>query len=191
MGSPRAIVSAKATRGGTGASGVARYIAESKLDKKREGDRARSLFSDRFDDLTYRQANSLVSPDRDGPAKRDIIHLVISTTEEEYERLGEEEKERLDSLREIVREVAGEIEKELGVEKLHWFAGIHRNTDNPHVHLAIGRDAVSLKTLEATRIKHLPRNLLPHKKRQQDGLVNIQGKIFDQFTALLSRARPA
>ena len=70
MGSPRAIVSAKATRGGTGASGVARYIAESKLDKKREGDRARSLFSDRFDDLTYRQANCLVSPDQDGPLRR-------------------------------------------------------------------------------------------------------------------------
>jgi MobL relaxases len=186
MGSPRAIVSVKATRGGSGASGVARYIAESKVDKEREGDHSRPLFSEHHDGLTYRAANSLVSPDRDGPSKKDIIHMVISTTQEEYERLGASEEERLEALKEITRDTVKEIEKATNVEKLHWFAGIHRNTDNPHVHLAIGRDAVSRDTMRATRVEHLPRALLPHKEKSEDGQrFFVPGQIAERFVASL------
>jgi hypothetical protein len=58
----RAVVKVKPV-GGKGASRVARYIAESKLDPVREGPR-RPLFSDKYDDLndrTYRQANQYLS----------------------------------------------------------------------------------------------------------------------------------
>jgi hypothetical protein len=61
----RAVVKVKSV-GGKGASRVARYIAESKLDPVREGMR-RPLFSDKEDDLndrTYRQANQYLSGGR-------------------------------------------------------------------------------------------------------------------------------
>lgn len=177
------LVSAKATRGGSGSSGVARYIAQSKIDREREGDRARPLFNGWRDDLTYREANSLVSPDRGGPSKEDIIHLVISTYKDEYDRLGGTEEERLAALHELTRERVKEIAVATNVEELHWFAGIHRNTDNPHGHLAISRDAISRDTQLPTRIEHLPRELLPHKEAGIDGRKEfVQGKIAENFT---------
>jgi hypothetical protein len=67
----RAVVKVK-SMGGKGASRVARYIAESKLDPVREGKR-RPLFSDREDDLagdddrTYRKADQYLSGRRGAP----------------------------------------------------------------------------------------------------------------------------
>lgn len=187
MASPRAIVSVKATRGGSGTSGVARYIAQSKLDREREGTVARPLFSNTQDGMSYWVANKLISPDHGGPEKEDVIHLVISTTEEEFNRLGSNQEERLAALKEITRDTAREIEVATNVEQLHWFAGIHLNTDNPHVHMAIGRDAVSLETNETTRITHLPRTLLPHNEKTHDGVKDFtEGDIATRFVTSLN-----
>lgn len=187
MGSPRAIVSVKATRGGTGASGVGKYIAQSKLDQEREGTQARPLFSDSRDGLTYWAANKLISPDKGGPAKEDIIHLVISTTQEEFDRLGSTQEERLAALREITRDMAKEIEIATQAEELLWFAGIHLNTDNPHVHMAIGRDCIDAETGVPSRIENLPRSLLPHNEMSHDGQKEFtQGEIATRFITSLS-----
>ncbi|MFL6284595.1 MAG: hypothetical protein ACJ74Q_15725 [Pyrinomonadaceae bacterium] len=182
MAGTRAVVSVKATRGGTGSSGVARYIAESKRDQEREGKGSRPLFNEKEERLTYRGANKLLSPDKDGPAQRDIIHLVISPAKEEYERLGSTEEERMDAFRAATRETMKDVEKVLKVEELHWVAGIHRNTDQPHVHIAIGRDAVSSETSKVTRIVHIPRELLPHNEREKDGTARfVQGRMAERF----------
>ena len=165
----RVVVSVKSSKGGSGLSGAARYIAESKRDEQREGKDARPLFNGKENDLTYRAANQFVSPDKDGPEKRDIIHLVVSLEKEDYERLGATEEERFEGFRLVTRATMREVENTLQVEKLHWFAGIHRNTDNPHVHVAIGRDAVSRENSRVIRIEHLPRVLLPHNERTTEG----------------------
>lgn len=180
----RAVVSVKGSKGGSGLSGVARYIAESKRDEQREGKDARPLFNGKENDLTYRAANRLVSPDKDGPEKRDIIHLVVSLEKEDYERLGATEEERLEGFRLVTRETMKEVENTLEVEKLHWFAGIHRNTDNPHVHVAIGRDAVSRENSRVIRIEHLPRVLLPHNERTAEGEKTfVPGTMAEKFIA--------
>ena len=113
MAGMRAVVSVKATRGGSSSSGVARYIAESKRDEEREGKGARLLFNFKDERLTYRAANRLLSPDRDGPSQRDIIHLVISPAKGEYERLGSNEEERMAAFREATRETMKDVEKAL------------------------------------------------------------------------------
>lgn len=182
MPGTRAVVSVKATRGGTGSSGVARYIAESKLKEEREGKEARPLFNAKEEQLTYREANRLLSPDKNGPAKRDIIHLVISPANGEYERLGATEEDRLEAFRSAARETMKDVESVLKVEKLHWIAGVHRNTDQPHIHVAIGRDAVSAETSRVTRIEHLPRQLLPHNEREKDGTTRfVEGRMAEKF----------
>src|SRR5215210_5392095 len=180
----RAVVSVKGSKGGSGLSGVARYIAESKRDEQREGKDSRPLFNGKENDLTYRAANRLVSPDKDGPEKRDIIHLVVSLEKEDYERLGATEEERLEGFRLVTRETMKEVENTLKIEKLHWFAGIHRNTDNPHVHVAIGRDAVSRENSRVIRIEHLPRVLLPHNERTAEGEKQfVPGTMAEKFVA--------
>jgi hypothetical protein len=187
MAGMRAVVSVKATRGGTGASGVARYIAESKRDEGREGKGARPLFNFKDERLTYHAANMLLSPDRDGPSQRDVIHLVISPAEGEYERLGSTEEERVAAFREATRETMKDVEQVLKVENLHWVAGVHRNTDRPHVHVAVGRDAVSSDTSKDTRIIRIPRELLPHNERGQDGRARFApGRMAEKFVEEMS-----
>lgn len=171
-------------------SGVARYIAESKLDREREGERARPLFSDHNQELTYRAANRLISANREGPSKKDVIHLVISPAREEYERLGSNDEERMEALRNVTKGVVRETEKATNVEQLHWFAGIHRNTDNPHVHLVIGRDAISRETSRPTRIEHLPKELLSHKELGADGKRHfVEGRLVERVIAELEIAQ--
>lgn len=57
---------------------------------------------------------------------------------------------------------------------MSWFlkgagAGIHLNTDNPHVHLAISRQGIDRSTHEPKHIDHLPRTLLPHNEKNPEG----------------------
>ncbi len=183
MASVRSVVSLKATKAGSGLSGVARYITDSKLDREREGRESRPLFNGTRSDLTYREANSLVSPDRGGPSKSDIIHLVISPSRGEYEKFGATEEERLEAFRGMTTDTLKELETALNIKKLHWFAGIHRNTETPHVHIGIGRDAATADGTRAIRIEHIPREFLPHNARVGDTKEFVPGKMAETFTA--------
>ena len=137
----RAVVKVK-PMGGQGASHVARYVAESKLDPGREGGR-RPLFSSRENDLaggddqTYRAANRHLTAGRGAPRKRDLIHFSVSFREEDFERLGANDDERKGRLREVTREAMAEIAADLDVGAWRWIAGVHLNTPNPHVHIVI------------------------------------------------------
>ena len=48
-------------------------------------------------------------------------------------------------------------------------AGIHRNTDNPHVHLLIHRDYTDRETKQAKHLKTLPKEMRVSWERAQDG----------------------
>jgi hypothetical protein len=188
-----AIVNIKRTGTGSGKSGLTRYIAESKRDPQREelaAKEARPLFSDREDRLTYSAANQYLTRGNGAPINEDIIHLVISPEQREFERLGGTVDERKEKLRQITRETMNELEKELGIEKLYWVAGIHLNTENPHVHIAIDRDAVDRNTGLHVRIAHIPRRLLGHKERQPDGSKEfVPGRIEEAFLQGLEKHR--
>jgi hypothetical protein len=163
---PKTIVAVKPGPSKGGASGVTRYIAESKRDREKEqlkDGEARPLFSSELDNLDYHQANQILGEAfGDNAQTTEVIHLVISLEPEQFESLGDTVQEQKDALQEVVREAAKEIHKEVDLEELHWIAGIHLNTDNPHVHIAISREGREAETGEFKRVDHLPRTLLPH-----------------------------
>jgi hypothetical protein len=133
---PQAIVAVKPASSASGASGVARYIAESKRDAQKEGLRegeARPLFSGEHDNLHYHQANQLLGEAGGDKAQADeVIHLVISLEPEKFEATADDLQTRKDAFKEVVRETVQVIKDETNAEKLNWVSGIHLNTDNPH-----------------------------------------------------------
>jgi hypothetical protein len=190
----RAVVKVK-PMGGKGASRVARYIAESKLDPVREGKR-RPLFSDREDDLaggdgrTYRTANKYLTGGRGAPRKCDLIHFSVSFREEDFERLGSGNDERKERLREAAREAMAEVQADLNVAGWKWIAGIHLNTPHPHVHIVIHKEVTDRKTALPRRLGNLPKRLLPHSKRGRDGAIrSVDGGVAGHFIAALELAQ--
>jgi hypothetical protein len=146
--------------GGHGQSGLVSYIAKRDHDAEREGRAERRLFSASDDDLDVERAERHLSSgfelERD-----DLTHLVVSLTDREYESLGDTSEQRREALREVVRDGMAELERELRVDGLRYAAGIHLNTENPHCHIAIHKDALARETLEPARLKGIPRDLLP------------------------------
>src|SRR5262245_23944361 len=190
----RAVVKVK-SMGGKGASRVARYIAESKLDPVREGKR-RALFSDREDDLavgddlTYRKADQYLSGGRGAPRKCDLTHFSVSFREEDFERLGSGDGERKGRLREVAREAMAEIQSDLNVADWQWIAGIHLNTLHPHVHIVIRKEVTDRKTALPRRLGNLPKRMLPHSKRGADGAIrSVDGNVAGHFIAALELAQ--
>ena len=166
-----------------GTSEATRYIARSRLDREREGKDLRKLFSDDRDELSHYEADRWLTAGGARPEKRDIIHYVLSLQEpNDFERLGANDKDRKSSLRETVRRVMRTAEKEMRVERLHWAAGIHLNTDNPHVHIVISRYALDRDTEKLRRFGKLPHRIAPHNERQPDGTKSyVHGTLLDVF----------
>ena len=168
----RAVVKVKPV-GGKGASRVARYIAESKLDPVREGMR-RPLFSDRENDLagvndrTYRQANQYLSGGRGAPLKQDLIHFSVSFRREDFDQLGTNGNERKERLREVARAAMAEVQSDLNVADWRWIAGIHFNTAHPHIHIVVHKKVTDRKTSQPRRLGNLPKRTLPHSKRETE-----------------------
>ena len=167
-----------------GTSEATRYIARSDLDREREGKDLRKLFSDDRDELTHYEADRWLSASGARPDKIDIIHYVLSLQEPgDYERLGASDKERNERLREAVRRTMRIAEKEMQVVRLHWAAGIHLNSDNPHVHIVVSRYALDSKTDKLRRFGKLPQRIAPHNERQPDGSQTfVRGALLDAFT---------
>ena len=187
------VVSIKPTSS-TGATGLTRYIAESKRNPEKEGlgeKEPRPLFSYTEDKLTYVEANRILQIPTDTQAqKEDVIHMVISPETGNYEALGHTRQERYDAFREIIRDAVKVIEKEVNFAELYWIAGIHLNTDIPHAHLAICRDGLNKLNNRRDRIKHLPRALIPHhSKVASDEKEFIPGKIAEAVSNGIERQR--
>ncbi len=172
--------------GGVGASRVTRYIAERDKDPEREGPGSRPLFSEDREGMSYRAANRVL--DSDGyPQKHDLLHLSVSFEEADFEKLGADEKERQARLREVIREGMKGMAEELTVERLTWVSGIHRNSDNPHAHIVVHKQAIERGTGTEKRIGRIPKRLLPHKEMQEGREALVPGRIGDRFLAALEK----
>ena len=162
------------------------------LKKKDSGaNEPRPLFSYTEDKLTYLEANRILQIPTDTQAqKEDVIHMVISPEKGHYEELGQTREERYDAFKEIIREAAEVIEKEVNFVELYWIAGIHLNTDIPHAHLAICRDGLNSLTKRRGRINHVPRTLLQHREKAESGEKELlPGKIADAVSSGIERQR--
>src|SRR5262245_35416098 len=106
------------TGSGSGPSRTTRYIAERDKDLEREGPGARPLFSEDRNNLTYRKADRILNPIEGQPDKCDLLHISISFEEEDFQKLGSDEKERQERLKEVIREGMKGMAEELNVERL-------------------------------------------------------------------------
>ena len=86
------------TGGGGGASRATRYISERDKDPTREGPDARPLFSEDREGLTYRKADRILDPINGQPDKDDLTHVSVSFEEEDFDKLGDDEKERQETV---------------------------------------------------------------------------------------------
>ena len=148
--------------------GLVHYIAHSKTDAEREP-KTREIFSEYADALTVEKANDFLKAGtkKARPAGDELHHLVISLRAEDYERLGADEKEKQKSFKEIARHTLEKLKEQVGADKLAWTAGIHRNTDNPHVHIAVQKTYFD-KNLEKKTLRKIPARLLPHYEKNGD-----------------------
>lgn len=175
------------TGGGSGASRATRYVSEREKDLEREGPGARPLFSQDREGLTYRKADRILDPVNGEPAKDDLIHLSVSLEEEDFEKLGKDEKERQARLREVIREGMKGVAGELNVEELTWVAGIHRNSDNPHAHIVMRNSAIERGGVKEKEIGQLRKSLLPHKEMKDGKEIVVPGRLGEKFLAALDK----
>jgi predicted NAD-dependent protein-ADP-ribosyltransferase YbiA (DUF1768 family) len=185
----RAVVKVKQSQGRT-PSNASRYIAESKLDPEREGDRPRPLFTNEgHDDLTYRKADDFLTAGRGAPIKNDIIHFSVSFLNEDFEALGLSDEERKERLREAAREAMDEFKSDLRAGDWQWVAGIHLNTPHPHIHFLVFKEIVTDRG-KPRRLGRVPKRLLPYRERDPDGASHpVEGKLGEAFVAALDRAQ--
>src|ERR1051325_3011206 len=175
------------TGGGAGASRTSRYIAEREKDLAREGPGARPLFSEDQEGLSYRHADRVLDPIDGRPEKNDLIHFSVSFEEEDFDKLGANEKERQAHLREVIREGMKGMAEELNVDRLTWISGIHRNSDHPHAHVAMRKEVVERGTGREKRIGRIRKTLLPHKEFTDGKDVIVAGRIGERFLAALDK----
>lgn len=175
------------TGGGGGVSRTTRYISEREKDPTREGPGPRPLFSEDRDGLTYRKADRILDPVEGQPQKDDLIHLSVSFQEEDFEKLGKDEKERQAGLRQVIREGMKGMAEEMNVEGWTWVAGIHRNSENPHAHIVLRNQAVERGAIRETQIGKLRTTLLPHKQIVDGKETIVPGLIGDRFLTALDR----
>lgn len=175
------------TGGGSGASRTTRYIAERDKDPTREGPGSRRLFSEDQDNLSYHRADRILDPDHGHPDKDDLIHFSVMIEEEEFNKLGADEKERQARFREAIREAMKGMAAELNVEELTWVAGIHRNSQNPHGHIVMNKDATERGTGKHKWINRIPKRLLPHREIQNGQEVLVNGPLGEKFLSALEK----
>lgn len=215
----RLVVKIQAPRVGAPSSGIAsstltHYIAWDGVDREHEGAGPRPLFaSDGQDNLTYCGADHHLSGGQGAPAKRDLMHLIVSVKSEDYDALGMTEEERSLVFRQVGREGMEELKRYLrdyhsnlkdyrstesrkNTElRWKWVGGEHLNTDKPHMHFAINiKDLIEWDPTTGEE-RHLevgmiPKEILPPSKKSRDlGDRPVEGLIGCCFADALDRAK--
>ena len=138
----RFLIVSKPSGSGAGESQAARYVARRKEEDGRKAEAPTKLFNAQAENFGDKRANLWLG-DGHAPVTRDVQHLILSFAhEEDFLALGEDETARQQALRELTRAMMAEVTERLDTPELRWVGGIHRNTDNPHVHLLLQRNYV-------------------------------------------------
>jgi len=175
--------------GGAASSDLTRYVAKSKLNKKREGEKARPLFDESRDDLTFWEARKHLSITGGLLPSEDVLHYVLSFEHpSDYENLGATDAERTREVRDFLRSGLAKAAKESGVESWRWAAGIHLNMPHPHVHILINKNILSSRTGDLARVEKLSRPVVAHYE-EGDGHERqfSYGTIINSFAADVAR----
>jgi len=188
----RVVASVQAKRGSS--RGLVHYIAHSKLDIEREPQESRELFNAFTNNLSVKSANRSmrVGIAKGRPSNDELHHLVLSFRGDDYRKLGVNEARRRQALKDITRAAMKSLETSTNAERLLWAAAVHRNTENPHVHIAIQKQYFT-KEIERQVLKKIPREALPHYELRGGEKVLVQGFLFEAATtkmeAIITRER--
>ena len=185
----RVVVSIKAAPGGGNASQAARYIAYRDRDEEREGKEPRKLFSAKAESLSFWQAERVLTAGR-APSKDEVAHLAVSLKSEDFHLLGHDEATRKQALTTVTREAVAKIAVELNADELRWVAGIHRNTEHPHLHLLIHKEYVARETGASKRFGRMPEGALASRSQDENDVEKMNPGSFSQaFVTALDRAQ--
>lgn len=188
----KVVASMQAKRGSS--RGLVHYIAHSKLDTEREPQNSRELFNAFSDRLSVKSANNSmkVGIAKGRPSNDELHHLVLSFRSDDYRNLGADEARRLHALKKITREAMKSLETSISARRLLWTAAVHRNTDNPHVHIAIQKQYLS-KEIERRTLTKIPRETLPHYEHSDGERVLVPGFLIeaatDKMEAIIEREK--
>lgn len=186
------VASVQSKRGSS--RGLVHYIAHSKLDAEREPQSSRELFNAFTDDLSVKSANNSmrVGIAKGRPSNDDLHHLVLSFRDDHFQKLGADEARRRRSLKEITRAAMKRLETATNAERLLWTAAVHRNTENPHVHIAIQKRYLT-KEIERQILTKIPRETLPHYEIRNGAKILVHGHLIDaaaeKMEAIIDRER--
>ncbi|MBX3290015.1 MAG: hypothetical protein KF855_11795 [Acidobacteria bacterium] len=186
------VANVQAKRGSS--RGLVHYIAHSKLDIEREPQNSRELFNAFGDNLSVKSANNSmrVGIAKSIPSNDELHHLVLSFRDEEYRKLGAGEAQRQKALKEITRAAIKILETATNAERFLWAAAIHRNTENPHVHIAIQKRYLSTG-IERQVLTKIPREALPHYEHRDSERVLLLGYLIEtaaeKMEAIIDRER--
>ncbi len=188
----RVVACVQAKRGSS--RGLVHYIAHSKLDIEREPQESRELFNAFANNLSVKSANNSMRAGiaKGRPSNEELHHLVLSFRSDDYRKLGANEARRRQALKDITRAAMKSLETSTNAERLLWAAAVHRNTENPHVHIAIQKHYFT-KEIERQVLKKIPREALPHYEFHGGEKVLVQGFLFEAATtkieAIITRER--
>lgn len=188
----RVVASVQAKRGSS--RGLVHYIAHSKVDPEREPQNSREIFNAFADELSVKSANNSmrVGIAKGRPSNDELHHLVLSFRDDDYRKLGTNEAGRKKALKEITRAAIKSFETSINAERLLWTAAVHRNTRNPHVHIAIQKQYLTKEIARKTLTK-IPRETLPHYVVRDNEMVLVNGHLIDAATekmeAIIGRER--
>lgn len=188
----RVVASVQAKRGSS--RGLVHYIAHSKVDPEREPQNSREIFNAFADELSVKSANNSmrVGIAKGRPSNDELHHLVLSFRDDDYRKLGTNEAGRKKALKKITRAAIKSFETSINAERLLWTAAVHRNTRNPHVHIAIQKQYLTKEIARKTLTK-IPREALPHYVVRDNEMVLVNGHLIDAATekmeAIIGRER--
>lgn len=188
----RVVASVQAKRGSS--RGLVHYIAHSKLDNEREPQESRELFNAFTNNLSVKSANNSMRAGiaKGRPSNDELHHLVLSFRSDDYRKLGADEARRRQALKDITRAAMKSLETSTNAERLLWAAAVHRNTENPHVHIAIQK-LYFTKEVERQVLKKIPREALPHYEVRGVEKILVPGFLFEAATkrmeAIITRER--
>ncbi|MBX3291036.1 MAG: hypothetical protein KF855_17130 [Acidobacteria bacterium] len=186
------VASVQSKRGSS--RGLVHYIAHSKLDLEREPQNSREIFNAFSDNLSAKSANNsmIVGVAKSVPSNDELHHLVLSFRNEDYRKLGADEIQQQKALKDITRAAMRSLETAANAERLLWAAAVHRNTENPHVHIAIQKQYLS-KEIKRNILTKIPREALPHSEIRDGEKVIVPGVLIEAATekmeAIIDRER--
>ncbi|MGB7208376.1 MAG: relaxase MobL [Pyrinomonadaceae bacterium] len=174
----RVIVSVQSKRGSS--RGLVHYLSHSKIDTSKELSGGRELFNIYSDSIDVTKANIFLKSGTSTkrPSNDELHHFVLSLKPDDYEKLGVDEKERLRSVKEITRHAMSKFEKAIGADTITWAASVHRNTQNPHVHIALQKQFFD-QSLDNKTLTQIPKECLPHYERTGNEKTFASGVLID------------